>query len=177
MKHILVNLLLIMAITGCYSHAVERYSISADNVVAIRSLGVKELNVGEFTSFSPGLKEIICRGSIGIKPPDGTTFEEYIRKALIDELKISAVYSQEASIILTGRLEHIDFNSHAGKWNLSLFVNSSNGKSIKVSEDYKYVSSHFGIAACGSTAQALMPAVQDLINNLVTDQNFPTLIK
>jgi hypothetical protein len=177
MKQNFVWLLTILVLTGCSTYAVDRYSISADNVVAFRSLGENKLSVGEFTSFKPGLKEIMCRGVGPIKTFDGNTFVDFIKEALIDELQIAEVYSSEAPIILTGHLENIDFSSNSGQWNLSLTVKSSNGQTTSVTEEYKYTTSFYGETACNQTAQALMPAVQNLINKVVTDQNFSNLLR
>jgi hypothetical protein len=177
MKQNLVWLLTILVIKGCSKYAVDRYSISADNVVAFRSLGLNKLNVGEFTSFKPGLKEIMCRGVGPIKTPDGNTFADFIKEALIDELQIAEIYSIEAPVILTGHLENIDFSSNTGEWNLTLSVKSSNEQSISITENYKYTTSFFGETACNQTAQALMPAVQNLISKLVTNPNFSNLLR
>jgi hypothetical protein len=75
-----------------------------------------------------------------IKTPDGQPFEEYIRKALIDELQVAELFSQSAPTTLTGTLNKIDFNSNlpTGKWTFDLTVHSSNGRSANVAETYEY---------------------------------------
>ena len=176
MKFKLICLLLILILGGCSTYAVDRYSISADNVTALRALDIEKISVGEFTSFEPGLTKIMCRGEGPIKTPDGNTFVEYIRESLIDELQIAEIYSPDAPVILTGHLENINFSSTAGKWNLSLTIKSSNGKSILVDEEYKYTTSFMASTACNQTAQALMPGVQNLIKKIVTNPHFPNLV-
>ena len=176
MKYNLVCFITFLVLTGCSTYAVDRYSISADNVVALRNLGAKRVNVGEFTSYIPGLKEITCRAVGPIKTPDGNTFADFIKEALIDELQMAEIYSTDASNTLTGHLEKIDFDSNTGKWSLALIVNSSNGHSVSVSEEYKYATSFYGETACNQTAQALMPAVQNLIKKVITNQNFYNLV-
>ena len=176
MKPKLICLLLILVLGGCSTYAVDRYSISADNVTAFRALDIEKISVGEFTSFKPGLKEIMCRAEGPIKTPDGNSFAEYIRKSLIDELQIAEIYSLEAPFILTGHLENINFSSAEGKWNLALTIKSSNGQSILVEEAYRYTTSFNAGTACDQTAQALMPSVQNLIKKIVTNPNFPNLV-
>jgi hypothetical protein len=176
MKPKLICLLLILVLVGCSTYAVDRYSISADNVTAFRALDVEKISVGEFTSFKPGLKEIMCRGVGPIKTPDGNSFAEYIRESFIDELQIAEIYSTVAPIILTGHLENINFSSADGKWNLALTIKSSNEQSILVEEEYRYTTSFYGETACNQTAQALMPSVQNLIKKIVTNPNFPNLV-
>lgn len=181
MQQGLVLLLLVALLSGCSTYAASRYSISADNVVALRTLNGKTINVGVFTSFKPGLSQIMCRAVGPIKTPDGEPFSEFIRKALVDELQMANVFSTTAPTTLTGNLEYIDFSSddgtvNNGTWEISLTVNSSNGNSIKVKEDYKYKTSFAGVTACNQTAQALMPAVQNLVGKIVRSPDFITLL-
>ena len=146
-------------------------------MTALRSLNGTKLNVGGFSASKPGQTEIMCRGVGPIRTPDGQTFENFIRKALVDELKIAEVYSSSASVTLVGNLDSIDFSSNSGTWNLALTINSSNGNTLSVSENYSYATSFYGETACYQTAQALMPAVQNLVGELVSIAEFNSLIE
>lgn len=95
---------------------------------------------------------------------------------MLDELKISTIYSANAPVTLTGNLDAIDFSSASGSWNLALTLKSSNGKSISVAEQYAFTSSFYGETACNQTAQALMPAVQNLVGKAVRSPEFPALV-
>lgn len=159
---------------GCSTYSAARYSIAPDNVVALRSLNGKLVNVGAFSATTPGQKEISCRGVGPIKTPDGELFSEFVRKALLDELRIANAFAASAPVTLTGNLDSIDFSSNSGNWNLSLTVRSSNGKSITVAENYAYTSNFYGETACNQTAQAFMPAVQNLVGKVVRSQNLAT---
>jgi hypothetical protein len=170
-------LLIVAVLSGCSTYAAHRYSISADNVVALRALNGKTINVGPFTSSQSGLSEIACRALGPIKTPDGETFADFVRKALIDELKIANAFSPTSPITLTGNLNNIDFSSTSGYWDISLTVRSSNGNSVMVTEKYDYKTSFDAVTACNQTAQALMPAVQNLIGKLVRGAEFGTLIQ
>jgi hypothetical protein len=177
MKKRLPLLLVLVALSsGCSTYAGSRYSIRADNVTALRNLSGKTINVGAFTGTKPGLSEIMCRGVGPIKTPDGEPFSEFIRKALIDELVIANAFSSTAPVTLTGNLDEIDFSSTSGVWNISLTVKSPNGKSMTVIENYSYTTSFYGETGCNQTAQALMPAVQNLIGNLVRSPEFAGLL-
>lgn len=162
--------------TGCSTYAANRYAINTDNVVAMRALNGKLVNVGSFSAKEPGLKEIMCRSVGPIKTPDGEPFSEFVRKALLDEIKIANIYSSNAPITLTGSLDTVDFSSASGGWNLALTVKSSNGKSLSVSENYQFTSSLYGETACNQTAQAFMPAVQNLVGKVVRSQEFLALV-
>jgi hypothetical protein len=54
---------------------------------------------------------------------------------------------------------------------------SSNGKSISVNDHYAFAGNFVGEVACNQTAQALMPAVQDLIGKVVTHPDFAALLR
>jgi hypothetical protein len=176
MKQGSVLLLFVALLSGCSTLAASRYSISVDNVVALRTLNGKTIDVGAFSSSQPGKSEIKCRGVGPIRTPDGEPFSEFIRKALVDDLRMANVFSPTAPVTLTGNLDEIDFDSHEGKWNLALTITSSNGRLMVVKEDYSYTKSFGGNTACDQTAQALMPAVQNLVGKIVRSPDFIGLI-
>lgn len=167
-------------LAGCSTYAVPRYSISADNVTTLKTIAVNGVGVGPFTqarTANQSPNEIMCRGVGPIKTQDGEPFAEFIRRAFISELKIAGVYAPTAPIQLTGHLDSIDFSSTSGIWNLTLTVTSSNGQHMQVAEKYTYTTSYYGETACNQTAQALMPAVQDLIGKVVHAPEFASLLK
>jgi hypothetical protein len=166
----------ITVLSGCSTYSAARYSSNADNVVALRSLNGKVVNIGAFSATKPGEKEIMCRGVGPIKSPDGEPFSDFIRKALVDELKLAGAFSTAAPVTLTGNLDAIDFSSASGSWTLALTVKSSNGKSTTASEQYAFTTSFYGETACNQTAQALMPAVQNLVGKIVRSSEFVSLL-
>jgi hypothetical protein len=168
--------LVVIVLGGCATYATPRYTVSADDVVSLRTFAGKPVSVGKFTSTKPGLKEIACRAVGPITTQDGEPFSAFIRRALTDELKIAGAYSANAPIVLTGNLNSVDFSSVAGKWNLSLTIKSSNGNSLTAAEHYSYATSYAGVTACNQTAQALVPAVQNLIGKIVRNPKFKTLL-
>jgi hypothetical protein len=176
MKNFILALAVALTASGCSTYSTGRYSISTDNVMALRSLNGKTLNVGSFTATNPSQKEIMCRGVGPIKTPDGEPFSEFIRKAFLDELKIANAYSPTSTLSITGNLESIDFSSANGNWNILLSIKSSNGKSMMVSESYPFTTSFVGETACNQTAQAFIPAVQNLVGKVVRSSDFVTLL-
>lgn len=163
------------ALSACSTYSVTRYSISADDIVALRKLPPNSISVGPFVSPSGPVTEIACRAVGPIKTPDGEPFSEFVRKALISELKIAGAYSDDAPVKITGVLDSIDFSSVSGSWNLGLTLTSSTHKTVVVNETYPFTSSFYGETACNQTAQALMPAVQDLISKAIADPEFRSL--
>lgn len=180
MKKVLIALLS-LGLAGCSTYAVPRYSVSTDTVVALREVGDVRVEVGEFLpSTPPGPNdrpgEIMCRGVGPIKTPDGESYAEYVRKALISELIIANIYSKDAPIELTGKITELDFDSMGGSWTVGLQIRSSNGRSVDVANTYKYKSSFYGETACNQTAQAGLGAIQDAIRAAVTHKDFPALL-
>lgn len=176
----LAKVLVLVAIGGlaaCSKYAADRYSVSADNVVAIRALNAGKVSVGPFESFDPALTEIPCRGFAPIRAPSNEHFAEYIRQALASELKIADAYATDAPVMLSGRLNALDFGTASGHWLIGLTVTSSNGRSVSVSGRHEFSTSYVGDVACQQTSQAFMPAVQDTIKAVIGDPEFPALLK
>lgn len=178
MKKIILALS-VLALSACSTFTPQRYNISANNNVALKALGTANINVGTFTG--PSAFDRACRGAGPIAPPDGMSFEAYIQNALADELKVAGMFDDKTpKTILTGAVEQLSFSSSrgitGGEWNIGLRVNSSNGKSVFVSEHYEFESGFIADTACKQTAEAYLPAVQDLIGKLVKAPEFKSLL-
>ena len=163
--------LCVTVISGCSTYTPQRYSISADNNVALKSINADDIDVGSFRG--PSSFDNACRAAGPIAPPDGMSFAEYIQKALTDELKVAGLYDREnPKVTLSGTLEYLSFSSSrgltGGTWDIGLRVNSDNGKSTFVSEHYEFESGFIADTACKQTAEAYYPAVQNLIGKLVS---------
>lgn len=175
--------MILVALTtgGCSTYAASRYSISPETVNALRAFRPQTVAVGPFTAAKPGVSEITCRAVGPIKSPDGEPFEEFIRRAFIAELTIAEIYAATAPVTLTGHLERLDFESGIywsdAAWHLVVTVKSSNGKQLAATEHYAFKASYGGDAACQNTAQALMPAIQNLVGKVVRDPAFPDLLR
>ncbi len=167
---------LALTATGCSTYAVPRYTSNADTVQALRALNVNGVAVGSFTSSKQDHREIMCRGVGPIKTPDGESFTEFVRKAFVSELKFANIHRDVADITISGNLNGIDFSSLEGAWNLDLTLMSSKGRSFNVKESYQFTTSYYGETACNQTAQALMPAVQNLVTKAVRSREFQELV-
>lgn len=175
-KLCLISLVLVGA-SGCSTYSVNRYAVSVDNISSLKSMANSKINVGDFNAAGESKTSIMCRGVGPIKTPDGNSFEGFIRKAFVDELKMAEAFDTDAPVTLTGTLDSIDFSSASGSWDIVMTINSSNGESLSVSESYSFTSSFYGETACNQTAQALMPAIQNLIGKIVKNENFSKLVR
>lgn len=177
MRRWLGSLLAVGLLTGCSTYAVPRYGAAVTNVTALKQTGAPPISVGKFTATGESKKDITCRAVGPIKTPDERPFEEYVRKAFIDELQLAGLYAESAPVSLTGNLDRIDFSSTEGKWTLAMTVKSSNGRALTVAKEHPYDTSFIAEKACALTAQAFGPAVQTLIGTLVHHPDFPGLLK
>ena len=177
---IAVPVLSALLLSACSTYTPQRYSISADNNVALKTLPAGNINVGPFSG--PNDFDNSCRAAGPISPPDNMSFEAYIQKALADELKVAEKFDDKTpKVTLTGILEKLDFSSSrgltGGTWNIGLRVNSSNGQTMYVDEHYEFESGFIADTACKQTAEAYFPAVQNLIGTLVTSPDFRKLVE
>jgi hypothetical protein len=178
MKKIVIALS-VLALTACSTYMPQRYSISADNNVALKAIDAGSINVGPFKG--PANFDNSCRAAGPIAPPDNMSFEAYIQKALADELKVAGKFDDKTpKVTLSGTLEKLAFSSSrgltGGSWDVGLRVHSSNGKSTFVSEHYEFNSGFIADTACKQTAEAYYPAVQNLIGKLVKSPDFIGLV-
>ena len=168
-----------ITISGCSTYVPQRYSLSADSNQALKSIKTGAVSVGEFS----GPKEFDqnCRAAGSIEPPDGMTYEAYVRKALVDELKVSGILNENGKNVISGRLNSLEFSSSKGLtngvWKIDLTLSSSNGKTMTVQESYEFKSGFDAGTACKQTADAFMPAVQNLVLTIVSSPDFKHLVK
>jgi hypothetical protein len=171
--------LVVLSLSACSTFTPQRYSISADNNMALKAIGVGSINIGRFSG--PPSFDRTCRGAGPIAPPDKLSFEAYIQKAFADELKVAGMYDDKTpKTTLTGDVEKLSFSSSrgltGGEWDISLRLKSSNGKSLFVSEHYEFESGFIADTACKQTAEAYFPAVQNLVGKAITAPEFRALL-
>lgn len=164
-------LMSVVLLSGCAYNA-SPYGASVKNVESIKQLSIKPVSVAKFESSKPGLASITCRaaGPVTVSP----SFESYIEKAFIDELKLAGVYDPTSPLVISGRLEEVDFSSGItdGKWQFTLVVSNARKESFTSRSVYGFSGSFVADKACQEVAQALGPAVQKLIEDIVRDPKF-----
>lgn len=163
--------ILVAVLSGC-AYNVSPYGASVKNVESIKSLGIKPVSVGSFKSSKPGESSIVCRaaGPVTVTP----SFETYIEKALIDELKLAGAYDPNSKLVLTGKLEEVDFSSGMidGKWLFTVTITNARNESFTTKSTYGFSGSFVADKACQETAQAFSPAVQKLVEDIIRDPQF-----
>ena len=176
---VLLGLCLTLLVTGC-TFATPRYSISADNNEAVKSLKLSNIAIGTFAG--PSTFDSSCRLTGSLAPLDKVTYTDYIRKAFEAEFKLAgALAVVQPRVTLSGNVTSLEFSSSrniiGGSWLIDLALNSSNGKQMTISEVYEFESGYNGETACRQTAEAFVPAVQDLIGKTVRSSQFKVLVQ
>jgi hypothetical protein len=164
----------LLFVAGCETYSAARYGMSADNVVALKSLAPNRIAVGAFTEaqkFADG-----CRAAGPITASDGGGFAACIRKAFVGELKIAGVYADSGTVALTGTVEKLAFSSTVACWDIGLTVRSSNGRSVSVGEHYVFDGAFAAVTACKRVADAYFPAVQNTLQKLIASPDFRSLV-
>lgn len=163
-----------LIMSGCAYNA-SQYGASVQNVEAIKAVRIRPVAVAPFKSAKPGLSSITCRaaGPVTVTP----SFESYIEKAFIDELKLAGAYNPASNLTLTGMLEEVDFSSGMtdGNWTFKLMVTNHRNESFSTSSKFDFSGSFVADKACQEVAQAFGPAVQKLIQDVVQNPKFKQL--
>jgi hypothetical protein len=177
MKSAFFLLLFAVTLSGCVTYQALPYETSRANTAAIKDSGIGPVAVVPFTSSHPGMTSLSCRAAGPVQA--APSFQGYIERAFIDELKLAGVYDPSSSLRLGGRLEDIQFSSGMsdGGWTLILTLSNDRNESYIVKSTHNFDGSFFGDIACNQVKDQLSPAVQALIRDLIRDPRFKTLAK
>ena len=183
MKNIITFLILAISgivLAGCDTTSTIPYSASTENVLQFQSalspLDVK-VKLGSFTE-NEDIGELTCRLMGPIDVSRGKSRAEYIKEAMQTELFLAQTYSVDSDIVIGGKLDSLDFSSISpASWEFGFTVFSNKSAGYSVSTKYPFNTSYSAYSACNNVADAFGPAVQDLINTIVTHPNFATLVR
>ena len=165
--------LTVIALSACSTMQPPRYSISVDNNQALKQMNT--IN-GEFVSLTQSVKfNSNCRLMGPIEPADGLSIPEFITKAFNDELMMADRHTDDG-VKITGDITKVAYSSVSGYWDLGLILRSSNGESLNVDNKHSFESGFDAITACNASADALSPAVQDLIKATINHPDFELLM-
>lgn len=167
-----------LLISACESTTSLPYTTSAQNVIAARDAlqsANAEVAVAAFTAAS-GVSKPTCRlmGQLDVAP--GEDIATFIRDAFEAEMLATGRLSSEAPGV-SGVVERVEMNTvGTGSWTISLSVSSeANPTGYTVTTTHNYASSFSAYSACQNAATAFNPAVQSLLNDVVTHPDFATL--
>ena len=142
--------------TGCGIKTSE-YNVSADNVSTLRDYKELKLDVGNFTATNVGESSVMCRLAETISTPKGEPFSEYIKEALLSELKMAGVYDKNSDLKISGNVNKVYGSSMFG-----------------TKRDYP--SSYLATTACNNMGTSFSPTIKQLIGEIINHKDFPTLL-
>lgn len=173
-----IMLILLMSfISGCITYHGQNYGVSADNISSLNKLQSNtktKIKSVEFTSYSPGRSRMGCRAAGPISTPNGEPFDQYIKEAFIDELKIANLYDPNKGIEVKGHLKKIATGSGIGnaRWVIHVDYSSPGKETFSVNIEHKTRSSWLADKACLELAHGLGPAVQKLLKETFSNPEF-----
>lgn len=173
----LVNLL-IFFFTGC-GIKTQEYHSSADNVIELKKYSTK-VAVGNFSANNAGESHILCRLAETISTPSGEPFSEYIRKALIEELKIAGLYDKNSNIVIIGNLNNIYGSSALANayWEFDVTISQENtSKTFNIQSKTNYPSAFLAFTACTNMAATLNKDVKELVNKIIIHKEFADIMQ
>ncbi|PCJ43625.1 MAG: hypothetical protein COA71_01770 [SAR86 cluster bacterium] len=166
-------------VTACETTNSIPYQTSTSNVMEIQqSLG--EINavvtLGTF-ELAVGVEERpTCRlmGPISVSP--GKTLPQYVKDAFLDELFAAGVYKTNSDVVISAKIEEIKFSSISpASWDIAMRVSSNRSQGYTISVNYQFSTSFSAYSACKNVADAFGPAVQELLNRVVSHPDFSVL--
>jgi hypothetical protein len=176
-------------ISGCATYYnVAPYQASAENAETLKSYKLKPVSVGTFQASkdlivrrSPGTQKKPGRASIRCPIIDlngnswhttvSPSFEAYIEKALIEELKLAGIYDAASPLVLTGELVQINPGvPHYRKWVITLTLTNARNESFTTVSEFH--SEAVAFSQCEVSSQLFVQAVQRLISDVIEDPKF-----
>ncbi|DAB39427.1 MAG TPA: hypothetical protein CFH83_00870 [Sulfuricurvum kujiense] len=167
--------------SGC-ANKVPNYSNSPQNIRAVKNLQKEEktaVTIASFKAKNEGESKVMCRLATPVGTPDGMTFAKYVEDALAVELEMGDMIDPKSKTIISGSLENVYGSTVLGNayWEHTLKLTSTNGQSMEIMSRYDYESSFSAYSACSEMQRSYLPAVQLLVNKIITDPRFKDLVK
>jgi hypothetical protein len=166
-------LVLVSFLTGCAPSISQRYYPSAKNAIALRALAAQRAETLTVGRFRGGPETVWCRGA-GISPPDRKSFAEFLRGAFIDELALAGLLTEASPLEFRANLKFLDVECNVGTgiWTIEFEYSIAEGPPAVVKKDYEFEGAYLGETVYRNAVQALVPAVQELIQTVVTSNDF-----
>jgi hypothetical protein len=130
------------------------------------STASENVAVQEFTAERPDQSSVICRGVGPVTTPNGEPFREYIRQALIGDLKRLRLYDPGASKRIGAHLKSIDADSMTAKWVITMEVTITDHPPFEITASHVFPFIFAGDSACHDMAERFPIVVQKLIEEL-----------
>ena len=173
-----------LALTGCAHYNAQPYTVSTDNQVAIKQAaketGASPVSLGTVTLKAGVSPDLNCRAAGPVNAAPGKTVPQYIEEALKTELYQGGIYEPNAKNRIDAQVTALGFSSGItdANWTMGMHLTSkSMPEGFNADIQYPFSASFIADSACKSVADAFAPAVQRLVNKIVSGAEFKQLIK
>ena len=175
------SIVLLAIMVGCETTNSIPYKASTNNVIELQSKlkdrGI-EVGLGDIVLAAGVEENLLCRLNGPVKVAPGKTMAEYIKDAMQEELFMAQAYSNSASTILSGTIDEIKFSSVSpAYWEITMTTKSNHYDGYQVKTRYEFNTSYTAYSACRNVADAFGPAVQTLIKEIISHEEFGLLYK
>ena len=164
-------------LAACDTYTAQQYQSNPSNVIALQAVAAtgKRASVGSVTAAEGVVARPTCRLAGPIDIGGGEDAVAVVKQALQAELLAGNVYSPRGTQLnaVVTRLKPDSFN---GKWEMGMTVSSRKGQGFNVTTVHEFSTSFSAAAACNNTADAFNRALASLINKVVTDPRFRSLL-
>ncbi|HEY9041686.1 MAG TPA: hypothetical protein VIN66_05850 [Rheinheimera sp.] len=166
----------ITSLSACITYNTPDYQSSADTLLHLQQLNVAPVAVAAISRPSGVKDDLQCQTQGRVKAPGG--YANYVDAALRTELAKAKLLDNNAAIQLTGSLQKMTFNSWNNSWQMALELSSSNGQKLKTETTYRGEAlSLEEETSCHLVAQSMSVAVQQLLQQALTSDDFTTLLQ
>ncbi|WP_143477729.1 hypothetical protein [Pseudogulbenkiania subflava] len=139
---------------------------------------IPQIRIAGFGAASPGKTTLFCRLSFPVYLPDKMAHEIFLAEAMRAELLEAGLYSEDATVSVTGHLVSMDFNSFGtGKWIIEAKFEVEGKEPVTIKYEYTYPISMTAVNACGDVSRALVPALQGFLFTVYSDAGFKALLQ
>ncbi len=154
------------------SSKTPRYSLDYETQMILKK-HAKDINKQiSIKVYGNDSKSMLCRLAKTISPPDGKTYLEYLKDAIVKELMMQDLYMESSPETLTIYVKDLKFDSISGKWIIASTVTLPNGKTFNLNKSYEFGFVYIAEQACNEVSKAYFNFVQDYIKSLISNQNF-----
>lgn len=160
------------------TYSAKEYGTSAKNVEFLKGLkqSIPALRIAGFGAKNPGNTSLICRMSFPVYLPGKVPFEAYLAEAMQAELYEADLYNETSPVAVMGRLNVMDFNSSGGTWTIEAEFPVEGKVPVAFRHVHRFDTSFFAVQACGNVTQALVPALQEFLLAVYSDEKFKELV-
>ncbi|MBN1356027.1 DUF2846 domain-containing protein [bacterium] len=136
------------------------------------TISADPISLARITSDGLHRNSFNIRGSGWVRPPDGLSFEEFIRLIMVEELTAANLYSDNSPRVLKGHIQELDVSTTPGSWTIHMIFNSGSPDSFDVRYIHKFKAGFSGNKAIEAAAEELKPAIREFVGEVIKHPGF-----